>query len=158
VSKITPCFWFNGEAEAAACFYVNLFPDGKMGDISRYGADMPFPAGTAMMVEFSLAGQSFQALNGGPQFTHSEALSLSVACDTQAEVDRYWDTLITNGGSENRCSWLKDKFGISWQIITKGLAALMTDPDPARRNRAVGAMMQMKKLDIAAMQAAADAN
>jgi predicted 3-demethylubiquinone-9 3-methyltransferase (glyoxalase superfamily) len=158
MSKITPCFWFNGEAEAAAGFYVSLFPDGKMGDISRYGADMPFPAGTAMMVEFSLAGQSFQALNGGPQFTHSEALSLSVACDTQAEVDRYWDTLIADGGSENRCGWLKDKFGISWQIIPKGLADLMTDPDPARRNRAVGAMMHMKKLDIAVMQAAADAN
>ena len=130
MSKIKPCLWFNGEAEAAAKFYVALFEDAAIGDVSRYGAGAPFLAGTAMMVEFTLFGQCYQALNGGPQFTHSEAISLSVSC--------------------------KDRWGVSWQIVPSGLAALLTDPDPERRAPATQAIMGMKKLDLAATQAAAD--
>jgi predicted 3-demethylubiquinone-9 3-methyltransferase (glyoxalase superfamily) len=155
MTKIAPCLWFNGEAEPAAQFYVALFEDAAIGDVSRYGDNMPFPAGTALMVEFTLFGQRYQALNGGPNYTHSEAISLSVNCETQAEVDHYWQALTAHGGAESMCGWCKDRWGVSWQIVPQGLGALMTDPDPGRRNRAAQAMMGMKKLDLAAMLAAA---
>jgi predicted 3-demethylubiquinone-9 3-methyltransferase (glyoxalase superfamily) len=159
-SKISPCLWFNGEAEDAANFYVSLFPESRIERISRYeqGTNLPvtFPAGTALMVEFTLSGQRFQALNGGPQFKHSEAISLSILCRDEREVDHYWSGLTANGGSEGPCGWLKDRFGISWQVVPAGFEALMSDPDPARRARALQAMLKMKKLDLAAMRAAAD--
>jgi predicted 3-demethylubiquinone-9 3-methyltransferase (glyoxalase superfamily) len=156
MSRIAPCLWFNGEAEHAASFYVSIFPEAGIDTVSRYGAGAPFPEGTALMVEFRLAGQRFQALNGGPQFRFSEAVSLSVACKDAAEVDHYWHSLIANGGEEGRCGWLKDRFGVSWQVVPDGLGALMSDADPERAARAMQALMSMKKLDLAAMRAAAE--
>jgi len=156
MTRIAPCLWFNGDAEAAAEFYVAIFSDAAIGTVSRYGPGMPFVAGTALMVEFTLAGQRVQALNGGPQFTFSEAISLSVSCRDEAEVDHYWNGLLAGGGTEGRCGWLKDRFGVSWQIVPDGLRVLLKDPDPGRRGRAMQAMMGMKKLDLAAMRAAAD--
>lgn len=156
MSKIAPCLWFNGEAEEAANFYMSIFPDAGITMISRYGEGMPFPAGTAMMVEFTLAGQRFQALNGGPQYTLTEAVSLSISCKDMGEVDHYWYAL-TAGGSESMCGWLKDRFGVSWQVVPEGIGTLMSDPDDGRRARAAQAMMGMRKLDLAAMLAAADA-
>ena len=159
-SRIAPCLWFNGEAEDAANFYVSLFPDSRIEHISRYEENtrlpVTFPAGTALLVEFTLSGQRFQALNGGPQFTHSEAISLSVSCRDAREVDHYWSGLTASGGSEVACGWLKDRFGVSWQVVPEGVEALFTDPDPGRRTRALQAMLKMKKLDLAAMRAAAD--
>lgn len=158
-SKIAPCLWFNGEAEDAAKFYVSVFPESRIDAVSRYGGDskvpVSFPKGTALMVEFTLAGQRFQALNGGPQFRHSEAISLSVSCRDAGEVDHYWGALTANGGAEGPCGWLKDRFGVSWQIVPEGLGALLSDPDPGRAGRALQAMLTMKKLDLAAMRAAA---
>lgn len=159
-SRIAPCLWFNGEAEEAAKFYVSVFPDSRIESVSRYDEStrlpVTFPKGTALMVEFTLAGERFQALNGGPGFPHSEAISLSVSCRDAKEVDHYWSALTANGGSEVACGWLKDRFGVSWQIIPEGLVELICDPDPGRRNRALQAMLKMKKLDLAAMRAAAD--
>jgi predicted 3-demethylubiquinone-9 3-methyltransferase (glyoxalase superfamily) len=159
-SKIAPCLWFNGEAEDAANFYVSLFPDSRIDRISRYDGEtrfpVPFPKGTALMVEFTLSGQRFQALNGGPQYRHSEAMSLSVSCRDAKEVDHYWSGLTANGGSEGPCGWLKDRFGVSWQVVPEGLGTLLSDPDPRRVDRALQAMFKMKKLDLAAMRAAAD--
>lgn len=152
---IAPCLWFDGEAEEAARFYVSLFPGSEIGTISRYGEGAPFPAGTALLVEFILAGQRHQALNGGPQFPHGEAVSFSIACADMAEVDHYWDGLIQGGGTHGRCGWLKDRFGISWQVVPDGLADLITDPNPARAARAMEALMGMSKLDLAALRAAA---
>lgn len=161
-SKIAPCLWFNGQAEEAAKFYVSIFPGSSIGTVSRYGAgseDLPvaFPQGTALMVEFTIAGQRFQALNGGPQYAHSEAISLSVSCKDAAEVERYWSALTAGGGSEGPCGWLKDRFGVSWQIVPEGLGALLSDPDPRRVRRALQAMLKMKRLDLEVMRAAADA-
>ena len=156
MSKIAPCLWFNGQAEEAANFYVSIFPDAAIDAVSRYGAGAPFPSGTALMVQFRLAGQRFQALNGGPQYAFSEAVSLSAACKDEAEVDHYWNALTANGGQGGRCGWLKDRFGVSWQVVPDGLGAVLSDPDPARAQRAMRAMMGMKKLDLPAMRAAAD--
>ncbi len=156
MSDITLCLWFNGEAEDAARFYVSLFPDSVVGTVSRYGAGAPFAAGTALMVQFTLGGRRFQALNGGPQFRPTEALSLSISCADATEVDHYWYALTANGGQEGRCGWLKDRFGVSWQVVPDGLGALLSDPDRNRAGRAMKAMMGMKKLDLAAMKAAAD--
>ena len=156
MSDIAPCLWFNGQAEEAATFYVSLFPDAALGAVSRYGAGAPFPAGTALMVQFSLFGQRFQALNGRPHFAFNAAISLSIACKGVEEVDRYWNALTADGGEEGRCGWLKDRFGVSWQVVPDGLGALMSDPDPARAGRAAQAMMAMNKLDLAPMRAAAD--
>jgi predicted 3-demethylubiquinone-9 3-methyltransferase (glyoxalase superfamily) len=156
MSRIAPCLWFDGQAEAAANFYVSVFPDSAIGSVSRYGAGAPFPAGTALVVEFRLFGQRFQALNGGPQFPFTEAISLSIPCKDAAEVDRYWAALIADGGQEGRCGWLKDRYGVSWQVVPDGLAELIADPEPARAARAVQAMMSMKKLDLAAMRAAVE--
>ena len=154
MSKIAPCLWFNGEAEEAARFYVSLFPDSAIKAVSRYGKDAPFPAGVALMVEFTLAGQRFQALNGGPQFRFSEAVSFSISCRDAAELDRIWTGLIADGGEAGRCGWLKDRFGVSWQVVPDGLGALLSDPDPVRAGRATKAMMGMTKLDLAAIRAA----
>ncbi|MDB5482097.1 MAG: hypothetical protein JWO83_3150 [Caulobacteraceae bacterium] len=156
MSKIAPCLWFDGQAEEAANFYVSLFPDSTILTVSHYGDGAPFPAGTAMMVEFRLAGQRFQALNGGSQFKFSEAVSMSIDCENAAEVDRYWNALSSDGGEEGPCGWLKDRFGISWQVVPHGLGNLVSDPDPARAARALQAMFGMMKLDLAAMGAAAD--
>ncbi len=156
MSKITPCLWFNGEAEEAANFYVSIFPDASIESIARYGAGSRFPADTALMVQFRLAGQGFQALNGGPEYSFTPAISLSTACQDAAEVDHLWNALTADGGEEGRCGWLKDRFGVSWQIVPDGLGALLSDPDRARAQRATQAMMGMNKLDLAAMRAAAD--
>ena len=156
MSKITPCLWFNGEAEEAARFYVALIPGSAIGAVSRYGENSHFPAGTVMMIEFTLAGQRYQALNGGPEYKLSEAISLSISCNDAAEVDRYWHALTADGGEEGRCGWLKDRFGVSWQVVPDGLGALLSGPDTARVGRAVQAMMKMKKLDLAVMRAAAN--
>jgi predicted 3-demethylubiquinone-9 3-methyltransferase (glyoxalase superfamily) len=156
MSAVATCLWFNGEAEEAANFYVSLFPDGRVITISRYGPGAHFPEGTALLVQFSLAGQHFQALNGGPQYSHSEAASISVRVKDAAELDHFWDALVARGGQEGRCGWLKDRFGVSWQVVPEGLGTLLGDPDPVRRGRALQAMLQMRKLDLDAMRAAAD--
>lgn len=153
MSKIKPCLWFNGEAEEAANFYVSLFPDSRVDEISRYGEGMPFSAGTALMVEFTLAGQGFQALNGGPQFRHSEAMSLSIAVADQAELDHYWHGLIADTGSSSMCGWLKDKYGVSWQVVPAALVDLQKAGGPGV-GRMMQKMMTMQKLDIAALEAA----
>ena len=157
MAAISPCIWFNGEAEEAATFYVSVFSDAALGAVSRYGAGAPFEAGTALMVEFTLAGRRFQALNGGAQFRPSEAVSFSISCKDAAEVDHYWEALAGNGGSEGRCGWLKDRFGVSWQVVPEGLGKVLSDPDRARAGRAMKAMMSMTKLDLPAMVRAADA-
>ncbi len=153
---ITPCLWFNGQAEEAAKFYVSLFSDSAIGAVSRYGTGSRFPEGTAVMVEFTLRGQRFQALNGGPEYSFTPAISLSIACKDAAEVDHFWTSLTVDGGEESRCGWLKDRFGVSWQVVPDGLGALLSGPDSGRNARAFQAMMKMKKLDLAAMRAAAD--
>jgi len=155
MTRITPCLWFDTEGEEAATFYVSLFKNSRITDVSRYGEAGPRPAGTVMVVSFELDGQPFTALNGGPEFTFSEAISLQVDCQTQEEVDYYWDGL-TAGGEEGPCGWLKDRYGVSWQVVPNALITLIQDPDPGRSKRAMAAMMTMKKIDIAALQAAAD--
>jgi predicted 3-demethylubiquinone-9 3-methyltransferase (glyoxalase superfamily) len=153
-SKIAPCLWFDGQAEAAAEFYTSLFPPAEIIAVSRYGEGSTFPPGTALMVEFTLAGQRFQALNGGPQFPHSEAISLSIDCADQAEVDHYWQALAAGGGAHGQCGWLKDRFGVSWQIVPRAMGQIMTRPDAAGRARAMQAMMKMTRLDVAVLEAA----
>lgn len=154
MSKIAPCIWFNGQGEEAANFYVSLFEDSAINSVNRYGEGMPFPAGTAMMIEFELAGQRYQALNGGPQFPQTEAVSLSVSCKDQAEVDFFWSALTEKGGAPGRCGWLKDRFGVSWQIVPQGLSEIMNGDDKEGQARAMAVMMGMNKLDIAALVAA----
>jgi predicted 3-demethylubiquinone-9 3-methyltransferase (glyoxalase superfamily) len=146
--KVTTCLWFDSEAEEAARLYTSLFDDSRVTAISRQ------PDGRALMVEFELGGIRFQALNGGPVFQLSEACSLSLACETQAEIDRLWDSLRADGGKESRCGGLKDRFGLSWQIVPQSLRSMMTDPDPARVARVVAAFMPMKKLELATLEAA----
>jgi predicted 3-demethylubiquinone-9 3-methyltransferase (glyoxalase superfamily) len=152
--KIAPCLWFDGDAETAVELYTSLLPDSRVTSLSRYGEGARFPAGTAFVVEFELAGRSFMALNGGPEFAFTEAISLSVACEDQAEVDRLWDALIADGGEPSQCGWLKDRFGLSWQIVPTRLGELMQDPDPEKAGRVQQAMLGMRKLDIAALEAA----
>jgi two-component system sensor histidine kinase QseC len=152
--KITPFLWFEGKAEEAMNLYTRIFPDSKVKDVSRYGEGAPAPKGTVMTATFELAGQEFVALNGGPQFHFTEAISFVVACETQEEVDRYWEQLIAGGGKESMCGWLKDRFGVSWQIVPTALGRLLGDKDPAKAGRAMKAMMQMRKLDIKALKAA----
>ena len=155
--KITPNLWFDDQAEEAARHYVSIFKDSEILTISRYGAGAPKPEGSVLTVGFTLEGQSFTALNGGPQFSFSEAMSFIVHCSTQEEVDHYWGRL-TEGGPEEAqiCGWLKDKYGVSWQIIPDVLMEYITDPDPAKAEKTFQAMMQMKKLDIAALKRAHD--
>jgi predicted 3-demethylubiquinone-9 3-methyltransferase (glyoxalase superfamily) len=153
--KTTPCLWFDTQAEDAAEFYTSIFPNSKIVQVTRVGPDGPRPAGTVMTVSFSLDGQEYLALNGGPQFTFSEAISFQVSCGSQEEVDEYWSRL-TDGGEEGPCGWLKDRYGLSWQIVPTALTDLLGDPDPGRSQRATQAMMKMKKIDIAELRRAAD--
>jgi predicted 3-demethylubiquinone-9 3-methyltransferase (glyoxalase superfamily) len=156
MQKITPCLWLDTEAEAAAQYYLDIFDDAKIVNVSRYGEGVPDRAGTVLTVELDLFGQRFTLLNGGPEFTFSEAISFQVSCADQAEVDRYWAALTAGAGEEGPCGWLKDRYGLSWQIIPERLPQLLTDPDPARAQRATAAMMTMRKLDVAALERAAD--
>jgi predicted 3-demethylubiquinone-9 3-methyltransferase (glyoxalase superfamily) len=152
--KITPFLWFNQEAEEAANFYVSLFKDSKILSVSRYGDAGPGPKGSAMVVEFQLAGQKFQALNGGPTFKFTEAISLFVECDSQEEVDTFWSKLTANGGRESQCGWLKDRYGLSWQIVPSRFTQMMKDQDPKRTQRVMQAMLTMKKFDISRLEEA----
>lgn len=157
MQHISPCLWFDGQAEEAANFYVSLFPDSKITEIVPFPEGLPGEPGTVMTVVFELNGQQYVGLNGGPQFRFNEAVSFQIHCDSQAEVDRLWEAL-TEGGEEGPCGWLKDRWGLSWQVAPVRLLDLIQDPDPARARRASEAMMQMKKIDIAAIEAAADAS
>jgi len=154
MQKITPFLWFNNEAEEAANFYTSLFKDSKILMVSRYGDAGPGPKGSAMTVSFQLGGQQFLALNGGPVFKFTEAISLVVNCESQQEVDELWSKLTADGGSEGQCGWLKDKYGLSWQIVPTAMGRLMSDPDPQKSKRVMEAMLQMKKLDIGALERA----
>ncbi|MDQ3308192.1 MAG: VOC family protein [Actinomycetota bacterium] len=155
MKKIIPCLWFDTDAEEAANFYTSVFEDSKILGISRYGEAGPGPAGTVLTVSFELRGQEFMALNGGPEFTFSEAVSFQVSCESQEEVDRFWDTL-SAGGEEGPCGWLKDRYGLSWQIIPTVLPELLGDPDPQKSQRAMEAMLQMHKIDIDGLRRAAE--
>ena len=158
MSRITPCLWFNGQAEEAANFYVSLLPNSRIDRVMRSPADNPStPAGAVLTVEFTLAGQPFEGLNGGPQFPFTEAVSFSIDCDSQAEVDRLWDTLTRDGGSPGPCGWVKDRFGLSWQIVPRTLTELMSSSDREAAGRAMQAMLKMSKIDIAAIKRAAEA-
>ena len=148
-----PCLWFNGQAEQAARFYAELL-GGEVGRISHYGAGMHMPAGTAMLVEFTLRGTPYQALNGGPTYALTPAMSLSVACETQAEIDRLWDALLADGGVASQCGWLNDRFGLSWQIFPAFMPDILAGPDKEGAARAMQAMMGMIKLDLAVLKAA----
>jgi len=153
--KITPFLWFDSQAEEAARFYTSIFPNSRIVSTTRYGEGAPMPKGSVMTVVFELDGQRFIALNGGPLFKFTEAISFSVDCKTQQEVDEYWAKL-TAGGQESQCGWLKDKFGLSWQIVPTVLGELLSDPDPKKAKRAMQAMLKMKKLDVAALKRAHD--
>ncbi len=152
--KISTCLWFDTQAEEAARFYVSLFANARVSETSRYGPGQPMPEGLALAVNLEIEGARFMLLNGGPIFPQSEAASICVSCDTQAEIDRLWSALTAGGGKESMCGWLKDRFGVSWQITPAILGPLMSG-DPARAARVMGAFMQMRKFDIAALQAAA---
>ena len=152
---ITPCLWFDREAEEAAKFYLSVFKTGKIIETSYYGENSPMPAGTVLVVTFELNGARFQALNGGPHFKFNEAISLSVDCKNQDEVDYFWDKLTAGCGAPSQCGWLKDKYGVSWQIVPDIMPRLLQDPDRARVNRAMQAMMKMTKIVIADIEAAA---
>jgi predicted 3-demethylubiquinone-9 3-methyltransferase (glyoxalase superfamily) len=153
---ITPCLWFDTQGEEAASFYVSVFPHSRIVRTSHYGEAGPRPAGTVLTVELELDGRRFTVLNGGPEFTFSEAISFQIDCADQEEVDRYWNSLSADGGEEGPCGWLKDRFGLSWQVVPRRLTELLTDPDPGRSQRAMQAMLGMKKIDIAGVEAAAD--
>ena len=154
--KIRPFLWFDGDAEAAAELYVSLFENSRIVSVDRYPEGSPFPAGSAMSVTMILDGLQVMALNGGPDFHFTEAVSLYVDAETQEEIDRLWDGLIADGGSPSQCGWLKDRFGLSWQIVPPVLGELLGDPDPARASRALTAMLGMSKIVIAELHAAAD--
>ena len=156
MSSITPCLWFDTEGEDAAKLYTSIFPNSKITDVSHYGSAGPRPEGMVMTVGFELDGQKFVALNGGPDFTFNEAISFQVSCKDQEEVDAYWSKL-TEGGEEGPCGWLKDKFGVSWQIVPKVLPELLSNPDPETSQRVMEAMLQMKKIDIDELERAAAA-
>jgi len=155
MQKITPFLWFDSNAEDAAKFYTSIFPNSKVIDTTHYGSAGPRPEGMVMTVSFELDGQPFVALNGGPDFTFSEAISFQVNCASQQEVDDFW-TKLSDGGEEGQCGWLKDRYGVSWQIVPSALPELLRDPDPARSQRVTEALFSMKKIDIAALQRAAD--
>jgi predicted 3-demethylubiquinone-9 3-methyltransferase (glyoxalase superfamily) len=153
--SIATCLWFDRNAEDAVNFYASFLDDLKIGAVSRYGRGMPLPEGTILTIAFEMAGQHFTALNGGPMYKFSEAISIQLTVDTQAEVDRCWNALTQNGGEEGPCGWCKDKFGVSWQVVPQALPELLSNPDRDKAHRATQAMMKMKKLDIAALQKAA---
>ena len=159
IQKITPCLWFDDHAEEAVKTYTSIFKDSRMGRVTRYEEESAKvsgrPAGTVMTVEFQLEGQDFVALNGGPIFTFNEAISFQVSCKTQEEVDHYWDALSDGGDREaQQCGWLKDKYGVSWQIVPTALVEMLQDPNPGKRSRVMKAMLQMKKIDIQALKQA----
>ena len=158
MQSITPFLWFDNQAEEAMNFYLSIFKNSKQLAVARYGAVGPGPAGSVMTASFELNGQEFVALNGGPAFKFAEAISFVINCDTQEEVDWYWNKLTSDGGQENVCGWLKDKFGLSWQVVPRILPKLITDKDAGRAQRATAAMMKMKKIIIADLQKAADEN
>jgi predicted 3-demethylubiquinone-9 3-methyltransferase (glyoxalase superfamily) len=153
--KQIPCLWFDGQAEEAARHYTSIFPNSSIGATTRYGPDMPMPEGSAMTVSFLLDGQEYVGLNGGPEFRFTEAISFQIMCADQEEADHYWKGL-TEGGEESMCGWLKDKFGVSWQVVPTELLSLVGDPDPARAQRATAAMMTMHRIDLAEIRRAAD--
>jgi predicted 3-demethylubiquinone-9 3-methyltransferase (glyoxalase superfamily) len=153
--RITPNLWFDTQAKEAAEFYVSVFPNSKITNVTHYGEAGPRPAGMVLTVDFVLDGQEYTGLNGGPQFIFDEAISLLINCADQDEVDYYWNAL-SEGGEEGQCGWLKDKYGLSWQVVPDELEKLVTDPDEGRAQRAMKAMLGMQKLDVAALRAAAD--
>lgn len=154
--QVATSLWFSDQALEAAELYTTLVPDSRIVNVSRYGPGAPMPEGSVMTVDFELGGQRFNALNAGPAFNFSEATSILVTVDGQDEVDRLWDTLTADGGEESMCGWLKDRYGLSWQIVPTRLTELLQDPDPGRAQRAMQAMLQMRRIDIAAVEAAAD--
>jgi predicted 3-demethylubiquinone-9 3-methyltransferase (glyoxalase superfamily) len=156
MQKITPFLWFDNQAEEAAQFYTSIFKNSKILQVSRYGDAGPGPKGSVMVVNFQLAGQDFTALNGGPRFKFSEAFSFVVNCENQQEIDEYWRKLTAGGGVESQCGWLKDKFGFSWQVVPTALGKLMSNKDPKKADRVMQALLQMKKLDIAKLEQAAE--
>jgi len=156
MEKLTPCLWFNGNAEEAVNLYISLFPDSHIKEVSRYPDAMPEMAGKVLTIIFQLAGRDYMALNAGAEFPFTEAFSLVIDCKDQAEVDYFWDRLTADGGEESMCGWLKDKFGLSWQVVPRELSALISDPDPAKASRATQAMLQMRKIDIAAVRRASE--
>jgi predicted 3-demethylubiquinone-9 3-methyltransferase (glyoxalase superfamily) len=158
-AKVYPCLWFEGDAEAAAEFYTSLLPDSHVGKVWHSPADTPSgPAGTVLVIEFTLAGERFQILAGGPAgFKFDESVSFVIECDDQAETDRLWDALTADGGEPGPCGWLKDRYGVSWQIVPKRLNELTSDPDPERARRSMEAMLKMGKIEIAELERAADA-
>jgi predicted 3-demethylubiquinone-9 3-methyltransferase (glyoxalase superfamily) len=153
--RITPNLWFDTNAEEAATFYVSVFENSRVTNITHYTEAGPREAGMVLTVEFELNGQRFVGINGGPHFTFDEAISFEIDCETQEELDYYWERL-SDGGEEGQCGWLKDRFGVSWQVVPAGMAELFADPDRQRAARAMEAMLKMRKLDLAALQAAAD--
>jgi predicted 3-demethylubiquinone-9 3-methyltransferase (glyoxalase superfamily) len=153
--RITPNLWFDTQGEEAAAFYVSVFPNSEITNVSHYGEAGPRPAGTVLTVDFVLDGQAFTAINGGPEFTFDEAISFLITCADQDEVDYYWARL-SEGGEEGPCGWLKDRYGLSWQVVPAALGELLDDPDTGRAQRAMKAMLGMKKLDLLALRAAAD--
>jgi len=156
VKGITACLWFDTEGEEAATFYTSLFPNSRIKDVARYGSAGPRDEGTVMTVSFELDGREFVALNGGPDFTFNEAISFQVSCESQEEVDRYWSAL-SEGGEEGPCGWLKDKFGVSWQIVPTWLPELLGDPDREKSQRVMQAMLGMRKIEIDGLERAAEA-
>jgi len=155
MQKITPFLWFDNQAEEAAAFYVSIFKNSKIVGVTRYGEAGPGPKGSAMTVKFELEGNEFIALNGGPHFKFTEAISFSVDCKTQEEVDEFWRKL-SEGGEEGQCGWLKDKYGLSWQVNPRILGEMLSDPDPKKSKRVMEAMLKMKKIDIARLKEAYD--
>ena len=152
--KLTPCLWFDTQGEEAAEFYTTVFPSSRILEVTHYGSAGPRPEGTVMTVSFELDGRPFIALNGGPEFTFTEAVSFEIECEDQEEVDRYWATL-SEDGEEGPCGWLKDRFGLSWQVVPRRLTELLTDPDEERGQRVMAAMLAMRKIDIAELERAA---
>jgi predicted 3-demethylubiquinone-9 3-methyltransferase (glyoxalase superfamily) len=155
--KLFPCLWFDGNAEEAAEFYATLLPDSHVDKVWRSPSETPSGAeGMVLTVDFTVAGQRFQGLNGGSDFRFNEAVSFTIDCDDQAEVDRLWETLTSSGGEAGPCGWLKDRFGLSWQIVPRRLSELLNDPDPDRARRAMDAMLKMGKIEVAELELAAD--
>jgi predicted 3-demethylubiquinone-9 3-methyltransferase (glyoxalase superfamily) len=153
---ISPMLWFETQAEEAAKFYTTLFKNSKIRQIVRYGDAGPGPKGSVMVVDFEIDGQPFTGLNGGPNFKFTEAVSFVIHCQTQAEIDEYWTKLTSDGGKESQCGWLKDKYGLSWQVVSDAVIKMLSDPDPKRVNRVMEAVFKMKKIDIATAQKAYD--
>ena len=157
MEKITPCLWFNGRVEEALDFYTSVFKNSKVKEVSYYGENMPMPAGSIMTASFEMEGQKFMILNGGPHFTHSEAISFVISCKDQLEIDYYWDRLTSNGGQESMCGWLKDPYGISWQVVPEEMGSLVKNSG-SNAGKVMQALMQMKKLDLNRLREAAKGN